>query len=190
MDNNQVFGIITVLICSIGYFYSWKYASKGKYKIAVLLLILCGFILRIYIATDLYLHVWDERYHALVAKNLLHHFFIPTLYDNPVLPTGKYNWTTAHIWLHKQPFPLWTMAISMKLFGINEIALRIPSILLTTAGIGITYMIGKYFYNRKIAFVAAFLFSINGLIIELTGGRTATDHIDAFFCNYSAGLTY
>lgn len=144
-------------------------------------MILCGLVIRIYVSTDLFLHVWDERYHALVAKNLMHHFFVPTLYDNPVLPPGKYNWTSAHIWLHKQPFPLWIMAISMKLFGVNEIALRIPSILLTTAGIGITYYVGKYFFSRKTGFVAAFLFSINGLIVELTSGRTATDHIDAFF---------
>jgi len=36
-------------------------------------LILCGFILRFYTASDLFLHSWDECYHALVAKNLIQH---------------------------------------------------------------------------------------------------------------------
>jgi|SRR6185312_4127491 len=181
MDANQIFGILTVLFCSVGYFFAWKYAAKEKFNLALLLLILCGLAIRIYISTDFFLHFWDERYHALVAKHLMNHFFTPTLYENPLLPPGGYSWTSSHIWLHKQPLPLWAMAISMKLFGVNEIAIRIPSILLTTTGIGITYLLGKYFYNRKIGFVAAFLFSINGLIIELTGGRVATDHIDTFF---------
>jgi 4-amino-4-deoxy-L-arabinose transferase len=77
--------------------------------------------------------------------------------------------------------PLWTMAASMWLFGINEIALRLPSILLTTIGIWLTFSIGSYFFNKKIGYLSAFFYSINGLIIELTGGRVATDHIDIFF---------
>jgi 4-amino-4-deoxy-L-arabinose transferase-like glycosyltransferase len=181
MSENQVFGIIVVFLCTFGFFISWKYTKTGMFGIAILLLMLSGLLLRIYIAADFFLHFWDERYHALVAKNLMHHFFTPTLYNNPILPNSDNNWTTEHIWLHKQPLPLWIMAISMKLFGINEIALRIPSIVLSTLGIGITYQIGKHFFNRKVAFVAAFLFSINGLILELTGGRIATDHVDIFY---------
>ncbi|HRO42202.1 MAG TPA: glycosyltransferase family 39 protein [Flavipsychrobacter sp.] len=66
-------------------------------------------------------------------------------------------------------------------FGVNEIALRLPSIILTTAGIGLSYFIGKYFFNRKTGYLTVFFYSINGLIIELTAGRVATDHIDIFF---------
>ncbi len=69
----------------------------------------------------------------------------------------------------------------MWLFGVNEIALRIPSIVLTTTGILLMFFIGSYFINKKAGYLAAFLYSINGLIIELTAGRVATDHIDIFF---------
>ena len=179
--NNLVFGILTVLLCSIGYFYSWKFQKQDNFKIAVLLLILCGLALRIYTATDFFLHPWDERYHALVAKNLIHHPLTPTLYYNPILPYDFKNWTANHVWLHKQPLPLWTMACSMWLFGVNEIALRIPSIILSTVGIGLTFSIATYFFNKKIGYLTAFLYSINGLIIELTAGRVATDHFDIFF---------
>jgi 4-amino-4-deoxy-L-arabinose transferase len=175
------FGIITIIICSIGYFYSWRSHRKDNYTTAILLLLVCGLIIRIYTACDFYLHEWDERYHGVVAKNLIQNPWVPTLYDNPVLPYNYKNWASNHIWLHKQPLSLWSMALSMRIFGVNEIALRIPSILLSTIGIWLTFTIGSYFFNRKVGYIAAFLHSINGLIIELTAGRVATDHIDIFF---------
>ncbi len=181
MDENQIFGIIVVLVCSIGYFFAWKFASREKMGVAILLLFGCGLLLRVFVSTDFFLHQWDERYHALVAKNLMHHMLIPTLYENPVFHFSENSWTSGRIWLHKQPVPLWIMAISMNLFGVNEIALRLPSIVLSTLSIGLTYRIGKFFFSSKVGFVAAFLFSLNGLILELTGGRIATDHIDIFF---------
>lgn len=178
---NQIFGIFTITICTIGYYFSFRYHKKDNYFVAILLLMVCGLVLRVYVSSDFFLHTWDERYHALVAKNFIQHPLKPTLYDNPLLPYDYKNWVANHIWVHKQPLPLWFMAGSMWLFGINEIALRLPSILLTTIGIFLTFFIGKYFFSRKAGFLAAFFYSINGLIIELTAGRVATDHIDIFF---------
>ena len=178
---NIIFGVITVIICSIGYFFSWKYYKQNNFNIAVILLVLCGLLIYTYVSADFFLHIWDERYHALVAKNLINHPLVPTLYDNPILPYDYNNWVGNHVWLHKQPVPLWLMACSMNVFGINEIALRIPSIIMSSIGIWLTYEIGKYLFDKKVGFFAAFLFSINGLIIELTGGRVATDHIDIAF---------
>lgn len=179
--NDLFYAIPTIILCAIGYYFSWRQYSRKKFIIAVLLLIVCGFTLRIYTSSDFFLHTWDERYHALVAKNLINHPLTPTLYDNPILPYDYHGWTGNHIWVHKQPLPLWTMAASMWLFGVNEIALRFPSILLSTIGIWLSFFIGRYFFNEKIGYLTAFFFSINGLIIELTAGRVATDHIDIFF---------
>lgn len=179
--DNLVFGILTIAICTFGYGYALKCHAEDRLAAALWLLIFCGLVLRVYTSTDLFLHVWDERYHALVAKNLLLHPLTPTLYESPVLPYVFQNWTANHVWLHKQPLPLWCMALSMNCFGINELALRLPTVLLSTAGIYLTYSIACHFFDRKVAFFAAFLFSINGLILELTGGRVATDHIDIFF---------
>ena len=179
--DNLTFGILTILVCTILFFFSWKRHLKNDYKIALWLLLIGGFVLRLYAASDLFLHEWDERYHALVAKNLMSHPMVPTLYDQPVMEYDYKIWMGNHIWVHKQPLPLWTMASSMSIFGINEIALRLPSILLTTIGIGLTFSIGAYFFNRKTGYIAAFLYTINGLILELVSGRVATDHIDIFF---------
>jgi 4-amino-4-deoxy-L-arabinose transferase len=154
--------------------------QKDKIVFALFLIVFCGLLLRIYSSSDLFLHEWDERYHALVAKNLIRHPLTPTLSD-PNLPYDYQNWTNSHIWLHKQPLPLWTMALSMWLFGINEIALRLPSIILSTMGIWLTYSIGRHLFNPKVGIIGAFLYSINGLIIEMAAGRVPTDHIDIFF---------
>ncbi len=179
--SNLIFGNVTILFSAIIYFYSWRFEAKDNYKLAILFLIIAGLALRIYTASDFFLHTWDERYHALVAKNLIQHPLLPTLYENPLLPFDYKSWSSNHIWLHKQPLPLWMMSISMYLFGINEVALRLPSVILSTIGILLTFSIASYFFNKKSAFIAAFLFSINGLIIEMAGGRIATDHIDIFF---------
>lgn len=179
--NNLFYSIPTLLLCAVGYYVSYRYYEKNNFALAVLLLMACGLALRIYAASDLFLHVWDERYHALVAKNLLHHPLTPTLYDKPILPYDYRGWTGNHIWVHKQPLSLWIIAASLWAFGVNEIALRLPSIIVSTLGIGLSYFIGRYFSSKKVGYLTAFFFSINGLIIELVAGRVATDHVDTFF---------
>jgi 4-amino-4-deoxy-L-arabinose transferase len=164
-----------------GYITAFKRQKDRQHKLALALLILCGLLLRVYTSFDFFLHCWDERYHALVAKNLLHHFFKPTLYENPVMPFDYTKWGGNNIWLHKQPLTLWLMAISLKIFGIHIWAIRIPSIILSTISIKLIYDIANRLYNNETAFLSAFLFSINGLIIELSSGRIATDHVDVDF---------
>jgi len=178
---NLIFGIITVTFCLIGFVFSWKFQARQHFNAALALLVICGFVLRLYTSSDLYLHEWDERYHALVAKNMIHHPLVPTLYDKPVMPFDYKNWDDGHVWLHKQPAPLWLMSGSMWLFGVNEITVRLPSILMTTLGIWLTFSLGSYFFNQKTGYLAALFYAINGLILELTGGRLATDHIDISF---------
>ncbi len=174
-------GIAILLIPAIGYFFAFNYNKKKEYTIALGLLVVCGFLLRIYTASDNSLHCWDERYHALVAKHLSSHFLLPTLYENPLLPFDYKNWTCNHIWLHKQPLALWLIAVSLRFFGLHPWAVRLPSVILSTFGIKLTYDVARHLYNRNTAFISAFLFSIHGLIIELTAGRTDTDHIDIAF---------
>ncbi len=62
--NNTIFGIITILLVSIGYFYSWHFHKQGQYRNAIALMILSGLGLYSYVSADFFLHIWDERYHA------------------------------------------------------------------------------------------------------------------------------
>lgn len=59
---NLIYGIVLVFICLIGYAFAFKFQHKDKYKIAILLLILSGLILRIYTASDFFLHASKEYY--------------------------------------------------------------------------------------------------------------------------------
>ena len=82
---------------------------------------------------------WDELFHAIVSRNLMKHFLMPTLYDQPFLSYDYTNWTHNYIWLHKPPIPLWQIAISYHLFGVNTFALRLPSAILSILAVFITW---------------------------------------------------
>lgn len=178
---NLVFGILTITFCVAGYTLAYRRAATRQWTMALVWMMLCGAALRIFTATEGQLHQWDERYHALVAKNMMQQPLHPMLYSNPVLPYDYTDWTANHTWVHKQPLALWAMAGSLSVFGVNEVAVRLPSVLLSTAGIWVMYLIGMLLFGRRTGLIAAFLFSIHGLIVELTAGRVATDHIDVFF---------
>ena len=181
---NRLYGILIIAVTTFIYSLAFRSYKNENYKYSIALIMLGGLLLRLFTSMDLFLHAWDERYHALVAKNLLDNPFKPMLYSVPLLEYDYKNWACNHIWVHKQPVPIYTMALSMLLFGKNVIALRLPSILLSTMSIFATFKIGKILDSSKVGLLAAFLFSINGLIIEQTAGRVATDHIDVFFFSW------
>ena len=165
--NQYISGALAFIGLAAVYLYAFKLSRSGKTRAAVFLLLVGGLGLRLFCGADMFLHEWDERYHALVAKNLGKHFLIPTLYDNPELPYSATEWTSSHIWLHKQPVPLWVMALSIKLLGLNEWAVRLPSIIATTIAIKLLFDVAEYFSDIKTAFVAAFLCSVSGIILNV-----------------------
>jgi 4-amino-4-deoxy-L-arabinose transferase len=174
-------GLVTVLALGACWGSAFHCARREAYGPALALIFLSGCILRLFVGADAFLHGWDERYHALVARNLLAHPLIPTLYDAPVFAFDYREWTSNHIWLHKPPMTLWLIAASLKLFGISEIVVRLPSIVLSSLGTLLTYGIARHFFRERTALLAAFFYAINGLLLELAGGRVPTDHVDALF---------
>ena len=159
----------------------WHFLRKRKFQYAVVFILILGFGLRMFVATDPFLHEWDERYHALVAKNTINGPLKPTLYINPILDYDYKNWVGNHVWVHKQPMTLWILATSMKIFGVNLFGLRFLTVLISLLAVWLTYLIGSKLYDKKVGIIAAYLHGINGLIIEQTGGRVATDHVDVLF---------
>ena len=178
---NIVYGILTLIITTCGFFVAWIMFRQDKFNTTLLIILLCGLILRIYVSSDHYLHDWDERYHALVAKNLMQHPLKPTLYDNPILPYDYKDWGSNYVWLEKPPVPLWFIALSIYTFGNNEFAVRFPSLILSLLAIYLTYLIGCYLFDKKTGLMAAFFHSINGLLIEVAGGRLSSDHVETCF---------
>ena len=135
-------------------------------------------VLRLYAGTDLFLHTWDERYHAVVAKNLIAHPLVPTLYDRPALPYDLRDWHANHVWLHKPPFAMWLMAGSMAMLGVDELGLRLPSLILSGLAIFFTFVIGAHFCGRSVGLLAAALHAVHGYLLQLPGGRVPVDHVD------------
>jgi 4-amino-4-deoxy-L-arabinose transferase len=83
----------------------------------------------------------------------------------------------------------------MKLFGVNILALRLPSLLMSTALIAVMFGFGRWLFSARVGLWAAFLVSISGVMVELPAGRIATDHVDMAFVFFTAlagwaGLVY
>lgn len=141
-------------------------------------LLAAAFIIRFDAAWQFSLHSWDERYHAVVARNLIDDPLRPTLYRTPVLPYDHRQWTANHVWLHKPPLALWLMAGSMRAFGEHEIAMRLPSVVLSTCGVWLTFFIGRRLFGEPAGLLAAGFHAVNGFLVALASGRRVADHVD------------
>lgn len=159
--------------------------QQKKIKSSLFFLILSSLTAGFFISTlDPFLHIWDEQYHALVAKNLIGNWLKPTLFSSPILKYNFQNWSENYIWLHKQPLFLWQIALSIKLFGVNELAVRIPSIFLHTLTTIIIVRIGSIIKNTSTGFYGALFFCISYYSLALVTGKFATDHNDTAFLFY------
>jgi len=73
---------------------------------------------------------------------------MPTLYDDPVLAMDYNRWDRAVIWLHKQPFFLWQISLCYKIFGVSEFTTRLPSVILGSLLVPVSYRTGKLLLNQ------------------------------------------
>jgi 4-amino-4-deoxy-L-arabinose transferase-like glycosyltransferase len=178
--NKPIFVIACFLLLVSAIFF-----MRGKQNLALAFLLLGAAALRVFMALlDPYLNFWDEQYHALVARNLIENPLNPALIPNPAVPLDKFIWTENQVWLHKQPLFLWQMALSLKLWGFNEFALRLPSILMSLLVVLLIYRMGQISLNRNTGYFAAFLFGVAYYPLELMVGAVPTDHNDTAFIFY------
>lgn len=163
---------------------------NNREGMAIFLLSIFGVLVyALAISLDVFLNVWDERFHALVAKNMIGHPLMPTLYENPVVPMAYDRWDRAIIWLHKQPLFLWLITLSFKLFGISELALRLPSLIMASAIVPVTWRIGSLLCGKDVGYFSALLVATSFYLFELVSGRQSTDHNDvAFLFFVSSGI--
>jgi 4-amino-4-deoxy-L-arabinose transferase len=128
---------------------------------------------------DPFLHNWDERFHALVARNLVHDPFKPMLIANPVTAYDFRDWKANHVWLHKQPLFLWQMALSLKIFGVSEIALRVPNVLMGALMVPILFRVAFLLTaDTAVSLLAAVLLCFSGFHLALVAGIRSMDHND------------
>src|SRR5215203_5501659 len=118
-----------------------RVADRFPYRLVLAIVLFVSFALKLNNLGHLSIKGLDESFHAVVARNLLKHPLTPTLIDRPVLEYDYTDWLTNHVWLHKPIMPLWQIALSFALLGVNTFALRLPSAILATAATGLTYAI-------------------------------------------------
>ncbi len=154
--------------------------------IAILLMLIAAAIRLYFAQADPFLHDWDERFHALVARNMMDQPFKPMLKTSALLPHEDYTaWCCNHIWLHKQPLFMWQMALSMKVFGVSELALRLPSVIMGALMILLLYRITVLVTGNKTAgLIAAGLLCFSHYHLTLIMGIKGMDHNDVAFGFY------
>lgn len=177
--------ILPFIISSVFLIGSTVFFHYNKNRAALFLLFLGSLGVGIFIASlDNFLVLWDEQYHALVARHMLENPLKPTLYSTPLLGYEYRDWTANHIWLHKQPLFLWQIALSLKIFGINELAVRVPGIIMHAFTSVMIYRMGKISYSSAVGFYGALFFTVAYYPLELVAGKYATDHNDIAFLFY------
>jgi 4-amino-4-deoxy-L-arabinose transferase-like glycosyltransferase len=181
-SSDLIYGIVFIIAHVFCYRWAYVFYKKEQYSLSLCCIILGGFMLRLWCITDPFLHDWDESYHALVAKNLIDNPLKPTLFIDPILNYDYRQWTLNHVWLHKQQLSLWLISLSIQAFGNHEWAVRLPSLIVSTLSIGLTFRIALHFLeSTPKALLVAFFQAINGYVIDIASGRSSTDHVDTVF---------
>ncbi len=138
---------------------------------------------------DPFLQLWDERFHALVALNMLSHPFVPILVEPTILPYDFTNWTGNYIWLHKPPLMLWSMAGSLALFGAEPWAVRLPGALASVLLIPVLIRMGQLVGQRRAGWIAAWLWTFSWYALELNAGVLPLGQNDLLFaCIVTASI--
>jgi 4-amino-4-deoxy-L-arabinose transferase len=108
------------------------------------------------------------------------HPLMPTLRPSPLFGNADpFSWCCNYIWLHKQPLFMWQMALSMKLFGVSEYSMRLPSAVMGTLMILLLYRIViLIFENITVALLAALLLAFSNFYLQLISGVRGMDHND------------
>ncbi len=93
-----------------------------------------------------------------------------------ILETGdwvepSYQWSVIH---RKTPFHFWTIALSYRLFGVNEFALRLPSVLAILLTCWMVFLLGRSLFGQKNACRAAIILATS-IQLPLMGKVALTD---------------
>lgn len=185
LNTLQAVGLISGLIALVGSFVTYQ---MNRRRLAISLLIIGAFLIRlVMISLEGFLARWDEQYHALVAKNMMESPFVPMLYTDDFVFGNSLFWSNTTIWLHKQPLFLWQMVVSMKLFGVNTMAVRLPSALMGAIQCLFVYRMGKHLVHDRVGYYAAFLWATAFFHLQQVSGWFGIDHNDVAFLFYLTG---
>src|SRR5579859_5085331 len=144
------------------------------YLVLLLGIVFFAFVTRVYRLNYPPQYMFDEVYHAVTAKLILHNDPRAFEWWNPPPEPN-----TAVDWLHP-PLAKYTQAFGMYFFGENSFGWRISSVVFGTLLIFATAKLAEEFFDDKfVALTAAFLAACDGLL--LTQSRIAMNDIHVAF---------
>lgn len=175
-----------LMLAFLGFFLSLFFIQvTAMERYAIIPLIIGAFFYRLYnITIHDFLFLWDEQFHAVVARNMITHPFKPMYLPHPILPYDPVNWVGNHVWLHKQPLFLWQIAVFIHLFGNTAWAVRVPDLIMTTLLVPVIYRMGFLLWNRRTGILASMMFTGSYFLFTLVSGAQFTDHNDVSFVCY------
>lgn len=132
-------------------------AKKIVWIITILIFLALGLFYRLYGLSDNHSFWNDENQTAIFARAILEWGF-------PVLSNGY----TPSIYL---PFWYYLPAFFMKIMGVNEFAVRLPSIIFGSLSIWVVFLLGREMFNRNVGLLSALF--ITFLKIEILWSRQA-----------------
>src|SRR5258708_6454576 len=156
--------------------------TKG-FVAAVTLILLFATVSRFYRLSLPPVYYFDEVYHALTAKLIARNDVRAyEWWNEPVEPN------TAVDWLHP-PLAKYTQALSMRVFGENSFGWRFSSAVFGVLVVAMTALLTDvYFHKKSLTLLAAFLVSLDGLL--LSQSRIAMNDIHVTFFILAAVTAY
>jgi len=133
-------------------FLNSKYLPSLTHGRILALIVLTATLIEIYVASSLSL--WNDE--AITANAAI------SVIENgvPSFPSGSEYW---------RAFPHTLLAAaSGHLFGINDLSLRLPSIILSSATVVLTYLTCKEFFDRDTGLIGSTLLAFSALQIALS----------------------
>ena len=138
-------------------------------------LIYLGLVAVVLLFGNNWVSLWDqdEAAYAGFAKNMVES-------GNWLMP--EFMWSEVH---RKPPLHFWNIAISYKIFGINEFAVRFPSVVFVLLTLALTYFGGKKIFGEKESFIGMVVLSTSFLVMSLAK-VSVTDATLLFFITLCA----
>jgi 4-amino-4-deoxy-L-arabinose transferase-like glycosyltransferase len=100
------------------------------------------------------------------------------------------DWLVPHFWylphLDKPPLTYWLVAASMKIFGQNEWAVRLPAALAGVSGVWATFLLGCAIGGRRVGFWSALILQTSLLYFVMARMLTT----DIFLAQFTAWAVY
>lgn len=142
--------------------------------VSITLLLVLLFFSFLYNLSAAPLHLWDESRRAIDAL---------TMYQDGIWIIDHYDGIKGE-WSTKSPLLIWMQVLSIKLFGISDASVRIPSALAAICiGICIWWFCKRHLQNVWMGFLAGSIFALSYPWVFNHAGRSAD--YDAFVSLFS-----